>query len=111
MVVSKVGGYFTSYDANGFGDDRCYLHFVGITRSVSCACQLANSHLTSMDRMCCRTLRQNVSLYKRYIDDILVVYDTVSVDSLLRVLSSFGQGIVCTHDESEMQMCVSFLDL
>ena len=50
-------------------------------------------------------------LYKRYIDDILLVTHTPVLDAVMLVLNSFDPRIKVTHDDSESVSGTSSLDI
>ena len=65
-----------------------------------------------LDRTFAHTFSVSVRLYKRFVDDILVVLDRgVETADLLDCLNSFHPNIVCTNDGTEGNKAVTFLDL
>ena len=102
---------FRRLNADGSVDILFFLQVSGITTGLSCACQVANLHLVAMDEFMQQSLRGQIYAYKRFIDDILIVYsDQVEVAVLVQLLNEFEPGIKVTH-EVEHPLHVSFLDI
>ena len=58
------------------------------------------------------TFSSSLCLYKRFVDDVLVVLsERVKTEQLLLALNTFCTDIICTNDGSESDTCVVFLDL
>ena len=82
---------------------------VGITTGLACAVQLSNLYLIGMDATFQHTFSSSLCLYKRFVDDVLVVLsERIKTDKLLEVLNSFSSDIVYTNDGTESDTCVVF---
>ena len=93
------------------GDKRFYLQQVGITTGLSCAVQLANVYLTGLDKAFTYAFGASVLVYRRFVDDILVLLDSrIDTSDLLAVLNAFHANIAVTN-EDEDDKSVTFLDL
>ena len=65
-----------------------------------------------MDAAFKHTFSCSLSLYKRFVDDVLVVLTSrFNTDQLSDALNSFDGSIICTNDGSEGDKAVTFLDL
>jgi len=58
-----------------------------------------------------RTLHVDLLLWKRFIDDVLVVCMHTSRRQLLSLLNSWCPGIIVTNDEGDNNLVTNFLDL
>ena len=91
---------------------QLFAQIVGITTGLSCAVQLANAFLLGMDRSFQHTFQVSLLLYKRFVDDVLVITrPKVHTPDMLQSLNSFDPLINCTQDGLEADDRVSFLDL
>jgi hypothetical protein len=91
--------------------NEMFRQIVGVSTRLACGSQIANMFLRELDETIMTSFRADIALYKRYIDDILMVASKVTLDAVLRVLNSFDEGITVTHDDSEHDKATSFLDL
>ena len=111
MVLRSQVVCFHRLNANGLVDILFFRQVSGITTGLSCACQVVNLHLVAMDEFMLTSLRGQIYAYKRFIDDILVVYsDQVAVDVLEQPLNEFESGIKVSHEEED-PLHVHFLDV
>ena len=93
-----------------YGANSLFLQTVGITTGLSCGTQLAICYLHTLDQLVCNSLGSHLWLYKRFIDDILIIAE-VSVNVLLDLLNCLDGGIKITHDAAENPDEASFLDI
>jgi hypothetical protein len=97
--------------ASATGIVRFYLQRIGITTGLSCAVQLANVYLTGLDKAFTYTFHASMLVYKRFVDDILVLLDKrILMAEMLAVLNGFHANIAVTN-EDEDDKSVAFLDL
>ena len=102
---------FCKLHADGTSTTHFYLQISGITTGLSCACQIANLHLVGMDNFVKDSLCRQIFAYKRFIDDILIVYSSdITVESIPELLNQFEPGIKVTHEEEDPHR-VDFLDV
>ena len=113
MLLQIVfNGQILVYTGSVSGKKTLYMQTVGITTGLACAVQLANLYLLGMDAAFKHTFSCSLSLYKRFVDDVLVVLTSrFNTDQLLDALNSFDGSIICTNDGSEGDKAVTFLDL
>ena len=94
------------------GTKSLFVQVVGITTGLSCAVQLANLFLLGMDQTFKHTFSVQLHLYKRFVDDVLVVMgENCNTQDMLNSLNAFDDLIVCTNDGTESGTKVTFLDL
>ena len=93
------------------GVRQFYVQTVGISTGLACSTQVANLYLACFDRHICDTLHASIYLYKRFVDDTLVVYRRGLFSTLAAMLNSFDESIRVTHDVSELEHYTTFLDL
>ena len=74
---------------------------IGVSTGLSCATQIANIYLMHLDRHVWNTLGANLLLYKRFIDDTLVITDSDCTENILQVMNSSGLVVGITHDASD----------
>ena len=67
--------------------------------------------LSYLDETIIASFGADIALYKRYIDDILIVAHNVALHSFLEIMNSFDPDIRITHDSSETDKETSFLDV
>ena len=84
---------------------------VGLSTGVSCATQIANLVLSFMDSHVKDSLVAYMKLYKRFVDDAIIVYCGVELDYIMCLFNSFDSSIIVTHDNSEKDDKTTFLDL
>ena len=92
------------------GAKSLYLQIASITTGLSCGTQLAICYLHTLDQLVANSLGSHLWLYRRFIDDILIIAD-VPIEVLLGLLHCLDDGIVVTHDSAENPDNISFLDL
>jgi hypothetical protein len=92
------------------GIQRRFRQVKGISTGLACGSQFANIFLQALDHSISATFGADIALYQRYIDDILVI-GTMSLSALLMHMNAFDDGIVITHDNKELGLATSFLDL
>ena len=67
--------------------------------------------MSVLDGLTVQHFRQSLQLYKRYIDDILIVCNRNVINELIAFVNSWDTGIKITHDSSEGGTRTNFLDL
>ena len=83
-----------------------------ITTGLSCGTQLANVFLVGLDQHMQASLRSSLWLYKRFVDDVLVVHTQhVTAADILQGFNEWNVAITVTHDSSEKPEQTTFLDL
>ena len=65
----------------------------GVTTGLICATQLANCFLLSLDIETARILGSDLCFYRRYVDDILVVFKAGSFSLINTILNGFDSNI------------------
>ena len=75
----------------GFGGPGGGSFSVGISTGLKCANQIANTFLHQLDRFVVRKFRLELKLYRRLVDDILIVYNSTVF-----------------RDEFKVQLCCSY---
>lgn len=88
-----------------------YKQTVGITTGLICACQLANVFLIEMDMMVQGLAHMAITMYKRYIDDVIVKLKREYFQSLLLILNQWDPAIKVTHEEDERFDAGHYLDI
>ena len=83
------------------GEKKYFRQTRGISTGLACGSQLANMFLSCLDETIIASFGADIALYKRYIDDILIVAHNVALHSFLEIMSSFDPDIRITHDSSE----------
>ena len=92
------------------GIRRHFRQVKGISTGLACGSQLANIFLQELDASMASSFSAEIALYKRYIDDILIV-GTYSLRAVLELFNAFDAGIRITHESIELGFATSFLDL
>ena len=93
------------------GLQELFKQTVGVSTGLACGAQIANCFLHTLDSSIKASFSADVVLYKRYIDDILLVTHTPVLHAVMLVLNSFDPRIKVTHDDSESASGTSFLDI
>ena len=76
---------------------------------MACGSKFAKKMLHALDHSISATFGADIGLYQRYIDDILVI-GTLALSTLMAHMNAFDDGIVITHDCSELGQTTSVLD-
>ena len=112
LLEAVLLGQVVTFQFGLSGGLRFFKQVIGVTTGLSCACQLANIYLLGLDVLVMNALGSRQLVFKRFIDDILVVDDgSIEVDDLLALFSSFDDCIVVTFEHGESDVCTHFLDL
>ena len=90
---------------------RFFRQTVGVTTGLSCAVQLANSFLLALDLIVVRTFRDNIHMFHRFVDDVLIVFSGIDLVDLLDVFNNWDPLIKVTFDSTETLDKTTFLDL
>ena len=87
-----------------------YVQVRGVTTGLICALQIANIYLEQLDDYVVSTFNDNLQMYARYVDDVIVIH-TCTVVELLQTFNAFEDNIAITHEEDESDRSGHFLDL
>ena len=95
------------------GQTSYWLQHLGVSTGLPCGIQIANLFFQALDLTIASSFRSDIDLYKRYIDDILIVARNIRAEHLLGLLNQFDVQIRITHDahDAENARYSSFLDL
>ena len=112
LLMIVLTGQVLSYKFQVSKIVKLFRQVKGITTGLSCAVQLANAFLIAVDLAFLHAYQIHVKVYKRFADDILVVYDEshVSMHSMLELFNS-SSSVVITHDDEEDGFGYSFSGL
>lgn len=111
LIQCIFASQVTTYKPKSYHSGSMYfLQVKGITTGLSRACQIANSFLLSLDLEIARVLSSSLWLYKRFIDDVLVIGQGSSLSKLLGLFNQWCPGVKITNDD-EAGKFTSFLDL
>ena len=87
------------------------MQILGITTGLSCGTQLANAYLAGLDQYMTSALNCSLWLYKRFVDDVLIIHSQhVTAVDLVHLFNGWDEAIRITHDDSEEPHQTSFLD-
>ena len=87
---------------------------IGVSIGLACGSQLANCYLRTLDIHITSTFRASIIMYKRYIDDVLIISTRNILQQLIVAFNEYDDHISISHDaanEDERCTLVSFLDL
>ena len=96
-------------DKNGI--KHMYIQTVGISTGLSCGTQLANAFLITFDLHMKQLFREQIRLYRRFVDDVLVVAEHLDLNMFLSEANRWNPAIHITHDTTEDGSWTNFLDL
>ena len=84
-----------------------------MSTGLPCGTQIANLFLSCLDESVTSSFRSDIDLYKRYIDDVLIVGRFSCLTTLLVAFNWFDSRIRITHDAGESRdgNYTSFLDI
>ena len=112
FLMALIGIIFSAQFAMLSCDEKKYFRQTrGISTGLACGSQLANMFLSCLDETIIASFGADIALYKRYIEDILIVAHNVALHSFLEIMNSFDPDIRITHDSSETDKETSFLDV
>lgn len=86
--------------------DTYYQQISGLAMGVSCAPSAANLYLQHLDE---KILELNPILYKRYIDDILLIADIDTINNIQSITNNIIDRIVLEYNINTAQL--NFLDI
>ena len=102
---------YCAYTFNGV--TTWWYQHLGVSTGLPCGTQIANLFLEALDSSVMASFSRDIRLYKRYIDDLLIIASEVALGVLMQFLNQFDDHIKITHDTndaSNARSC-SFLDL
>ena len=79
----------------------------GLAMGISCAPQLANIWMASMDKK----IENNSRIYHRYMDDIIMVIKKIEIESDLERINKIHENLTFTHETEDEKGEILFLDL
>ena len=89
---------------------QTYIQVDGVAMGSPLGPVLANIFMVELESSLIPTLRDSISLWRRYVDDTFAIVKSDQVENVLSKLNSFHPNIAFTY-ELEMNNTISFLDV